>query len=364
MAIPVRYDLYEPVTGPLADVAQLDPAGTACQPLPPESLAGRVALVAYSGCRFEQKLINAQEAGAELRTLLEADPTLEVTLKFTLAATAVSPNRVAFFSSRGPSAGETIKPDLLAAGMQLLIATQGWDPRGGMCAPSGYAAAQGTSFAAPLVAGAAAALKAARPGLTVEQYRSLLANSAAPLLEEGDKTAPVQQAGAGLLNLDAALRSTLTAWPVSLSFGADHASEELSTELLVTNLGSAGALLEFSAVAEDGDAEIRVPYWHAVGSASPRHITVLKPASQGAPGSAHQLWIRVTDPAGIALPWEEPRAAALSGGGAVLGVTSLDSEYPGVWSVEVQLGDEAGSNVFEIEAGGARKEVIIEARAP
>ena len=444
VAIPVRYDLREPVSGPLADVADIDPSGTACQPLPEGSLTGRVALIAYGGCRFEQKLTYAQQAGAagaviyadvaglespqmavgratlpasvvrnpdgaELRARLKAEGALEVTLKFTLAAATVNPNQVAFFSSRGPVAAEVIKPDLAAAGMQLLVATQRWEPRGGMYAATGYSAAQGTSFAAPLVAGAAAVLKAARPGLTTGQYRSLVVNSAAALLLGDGKPAAVQEAGAGLLDLDAALRSAITTAPVSLSFGADDASGEVSRTLTVANAGGLSTLVAVSVEAEeagpapvlstlslqleaggsqrltvglstaglasgvyqgylrirDASAEtgMRVPYWYAVRAPAPRYITVLDHALQGVPGQPLRLWMRVTDPAGLAVAGVEPRVIALSGGGQALGVTWLEPEYPGLWSLELRLGNEPGNNVFEIEAGGVRKEVVIEALA-
>jgi hypothetical protein len=278
-----------------------------------------------------------------------------------------------------------------------------------MYAASGYAAAQGTSFAAPLVAGAAAVLKAVRPGLGAQQYRSLLVGTAATLWLDSGGVAPAPHAGAGLLDLDAALRSTVTTSPVSLSFGADSAEPEAIGTLTVANAGTSRSLLSITAVPADGgpapsvssssltldsgasenltvtlsaaglapgvyqghlrihdaaaEAEIRVPYWYAVRSAAARYITVLSHALQGAPGQTLPLYLRVTDAAGLTLPSAEPRAAVLSGGAQVLGVSYLDPQYPGVWAVEVQLGAEPGNNVFEIEAGGLRKEVVIEGRA-
>ena len=432
VALPVRYNLTEPATGPLADVSPLDGTATACQELPAESLAGRIALIAYGGCRFEQKLLNAQRAGAlaaviyaetatletalmatgqatlpasiirfsegrELQSRLQADPTLEVTLKFALKASTVSPNEVAYFSSRGPVPGDALKPDLLAAGLELLVATQSWEPRGAMFSASGYAAAHGTSFAAPLVAGAAAVLKAARPGLSADQYRSLLVNTASVL-----PAAPLHWAGAGTLNLDAAVRATLTAAPVSLVFGPEPARA-----LTLTNLGPAPAAVSLSALSVgDGPApslsastlaleaggtatltvalpaaglapgvyqgflhvraasgeETRVPYWRAVASSQPRYITLLTSALQGAPDSSIQVPFRVTDSAGLILSALQPQATALAGGGQVLSVTSLEPVFPGVWNLDLRLGSTAGNNVVSIEAAGLRKEVVIEVR--
>ncbi len=432
IAVPVRYDLTEPVTGPLADVAPLDGTATGCQPLPDSSLAGRIALLAYGGCRFEQKLLNAQRAGAaaaviyaetasmdpallavgqatlpasiirlaegrELQSRLQSDPALEVTLKFALKGSTVSADELAYFSSRGPVPGGAVKPDLVAAGLQLLVATQSWEPRGPMYSASGYAAAQGTSFAAPLVAGAAAILKAARPGLSIEQYRSLLIHSASPL-----SSAPVQYAGAGSLNLEAALRARLTVSPVPVDFtagsaraltvanlgtapaavclsvqpAADGPAPALSTSGLTLEPGASGTVSvtwpaadlppgAYQGILRIGDcandAALRVPYWYAVRSPVPRYITLLTGALQGAPGSAIQVPVRVTDRAGLAL-FVEPRVTALAGGGQVVAVKSLEPVFPGIWNLEVNLGSQPGNNVFEIEAGGLRKEVVIEGR--
>jgi subtilisin family serine protease len=73
-------------------------------------------------------------------------------------------------SSRGPSvfrvnrptAENGIKPEVVAVGTDLYMATQKYDPNGDMYDPSGYTAAQGTSFAAPMVAGVAAMVKQQR----------------------------------------------------------------------------------------------------------------------------------------------------------------------------------------------------------
>ena len=55
-------------------------------------------------------------------------------------------------------------------------------------------------------AGAAAVLKGARPGLTGQQYRSLLVNNATGV------AGTVSQAGAGVMNLAAAVSGTIAAW--------------------------------------------------------------------------------------------------------------------------------------------------------
>ena len=70
-----------------------------------------------------------------------------------------------------------IKPDLVAVGANIYTAAQKLDPGGELYDPSGYGVFDGTSFSAPLVSGAVALVKAARPGLTAAQYRSLVINN-------------------------------------------------------------------------------------------------------------------------------------------------------------------------------------------
>lgn len=82
---------------------------------------------------------------------------------------------VATFSSRGPTADGRIKPDVSAPGVQVwVLDTQ--DPRG-------YGRLNGTSFATPLVAGAAALLRQIHPQLSGVEVRDALryaGNNAAP----------------------------------------------------------------------------------------------------------------------------------------------------------------------------------------
>lgn len=68
----------------------------------------------------------------------------------------------------------------------------------------------------------------ARPGLTVDQYRSLLINTAAGVESKGWPR-----------GWSAALNSTVTAYPTSLSLGAGGRDPLLNRALTLTNIGSA-----------------------------------------------------------------------------------------------------------------------------
>ena len=77
-----------------------------------------------------------------------------------------STGALATFSSRGPTADGRIKPDVTAPGVQVwVVNTQ---------APGGVGRLNGTSFAAPLVAGAAALLREIHPQLTGVEVRDAL----------------------------------------------------------------------------------------------------------------------------------------------------------------------------------------------
>ena len=149
---------------PLVDISsKLDSTGLACNPLPANSLTGDIALILRGTCTFEVKLDHAQQAGAVAALIytyssspdaivmavgtatlpaemvsnqdgltikqLVASPA-KATMSFTQAAFATDPNRIAGFSSLGPSVDLSIKPDLLAVGENFYTAAQSTDPSG------------------------------------------------------------------------------------------------------------------------------------------------------------------------------------------------------------------------------------------
>ena len=225
-----------PLTAGLIDVASLDSQGLACNALPSGSLNGMVVLILRGVCAFETKLTNAQRAGAvaalvyateqapdpipmnvgaatlpaemvrygdgaAIKSKLAQDSGVVASLHFTRGAVAVTANRRSNFSAAGPNVDIAIKPDLVAVGSDVYTATQTVDSNGDMYSADGFVLVDGTSFSAPIVAGAVALLKSARPGLTVDQYRSLIINSTMDALAGGSsgKLAGLQVAGSGSL---------------------------------------------------------------------------------------------------------------------------------------------------------------------
>ena len=423
-----------PVTAPIFDIARLDPSSLACQSLPAGSLRGSIAVILRGDCTFEEKLNNAGRAGA-LAALVyaradnpEAIPmavgaaTLpammvsngdgvslldaarkgadSLTMNFLLSAIAVNPARISGGSSRGPGTDLGIKPDLLAVGSSVYTAAPLDSPG------KGYTVASGTSLSSPMVAGAAAVLKAARPGLTDAQYRSLLVNSSSTFSLDSVTPGPVEQTGSGLLNLEAAVRSTITAAPVSLSFGTLGSTVNTAQSFRLTNLsseadtfsllvqqvsGSTAPTLSSDAVqlgpgeskaveiriegsslppgeysgfalvhsAQTG-SEARIPYWLGVPSDVAEKLVVPEPPTSGKIGSTQTILVRASDKSGIPLV-RDPVVTAVSGGGTVVSTRSIDRQYPGFYQIQVKLGDIIGPYEFKIESAGASASVTIRA---
>ncbi|WP_406466545.1 S8 family serine peptidase [Streptomyces sp. NBC_01594] len=110
-----------------------------------------------------------------------------------------STDDVAWFSSQGPRVGDGgLKPEITAPGVDVLAARSQYAPEG----EGRYQTLSGTSMATPHVAGAAALLAAARPGLTGAQLKDLLVSSS--------KQTPQYdafQAGSGRVDVSAALHA-------------------------------------------------------------------------------------------------------------------------------------------------------------
>lgn len=102
------------------------------------------------------------------------------------------------YSGRGPSIFSLKKPDLVAPGTHI-ISTSYRCRRNGNSYVDIYEAKSGTSFATPLVSGAAALLMEKRPSMTIEEIKYRLCYTATDLQE------PWNKQGWGMLNIQRAL---------------------------------------------------------------------------------------------------------------------------------------------------------------
>ena len=428
------------VSGTLLDVAQVDSSGLACTALPAGAAAGRIALVLRGTCTFAAKLTNLaaagakaaivynnaggsafssgsvtvgtatlaalfvnQDEGAGLKAGAAADDGLQVAMDFTGVTAFPARTDVAEFSSRGPSVGSALKPDLVAVGEEIVTGAQETYPGGESYSANGYIDTAGTSFSAPLAAGAAAVLKGARPGLTGAQYRSLLINSAAGATVQEGQDATVSQAGAGVLNLAAAVSGTVTAAPTSLNFGTG-AAVDATLALTLTNVGTAADTYTIRAVQPKGGAAVpalsqesvsiaagasrqvnltlqasglaageyggyleiagtanatvaRVPYWFAAPGAAPAGVSVLYQDwyDTARASSTAAVVFRVVDAAG--LPYSGAIAPAVSGTNGTVLRTYRSGTIPGTYAVDIRMG--TAPMTVNIVVGGVTESVVI-----
>jgi len=163
-------------------------------------------------------------------------------------------DEIAEFSSRGPRIGDlAIKPDVTAPGVDIVAAkaagTEMGDPVG-----EHYVTASGTSMATPHVAGAAALLAQQHPDWTASELKPTLMASATP---HPELSAFGQ--GAGRVDLAQAIAQTVTADPVSLSFGVarwPHDDDTPVTEKLTYhNHGDTDLTLSLTASMTGPDGE-------------------------------------------------------------------------------------------------------------
>jgi len=315
------------------------------------------------------------------------------------AGAPLDPNGISGFSSRGPSRSNNLKPDMVAVGDNIFLADSTLKANA-----TGVTITQGTSFATPSVAGAAATVMSFRPGLTSAQYRSLLVNSSTLLRDIEGKAQPVRYQGAGRLNLPAALDMLVTAEPTSLNFGRGSGAPDVAREVTLTNLGkdpvtisnsiesydgrlgptiaadvpatlAAGATgkfaLKFAGMGLTGEyqgaivisnatnnAATRIPYWYGVDSKVPAGFTFFKlPGSPQKSGAEVQFYGRVVDSSGIDISGVEFTVEPTEGGGSFVSA-EFSKELPGIFAVTLKTGA-SGTNVFTFKAGNASRKLEI-----
>lgn len=262
-------------------------------PYPPLALTGAIALIERGTCAFSEKVFNAQRAGAiaaivynsvaggdSLQSMPAGDHAGEVTIPawFMRRSSGLAmvehrsanagaqasfaaklrpvPNVadvVAGFSSRGPTAEQTLKPDVVAPGVDVLSAGYG---SGEFPADlRGFGAISGTSMATPHVAGAAALLVQAHPEWTPAQVKSALMSTAADsvFLDSARKErAGVLDRGAGRIDLAKAVDPGLTFDRPSLSAGNLPAGRSVAFRVTATDAAGVGGVWTLRPAASKG----------------------------------------------------------------------------------------------------------------
>lgn len=243
----------------------LDPDNpTESNPFPPGSLDGKIVMVDRGACFFSEKIFNIGQAGGILGIIAQNtdDPPFpggfgdntpepeipgymislaagdllrnnDTLVTFDPANVRIATQATTTFSSRGPQGFDNrIKPEIAAPGV-ITGAASGTG--------TGVLTSQGTSFSAPMVAGAAALMLDAFPGQTPLQIKQRLINGAETGIENelaSGVLAPITRIGGGEVRVDRSNELPAVAYQANdpagggLSFGIVRAARETTTRIL------------------------------------------------------------------------------------------------------------------------------------
>ncbi len=256
---PIKDNLFGPA--PYLPVVALGVPSLACDSLPAGSLSGQVALIERGICPFSLKVFNAQQAGASAAMIYNSEAGGEALIQMAagehadeISIPAISlprsvglglidwyskaggaarvqidprarvidqaPDVLAAFSSRGPTFQHSLKPDIVAPGVNIL--SSGFADGEGNQKHLGFGIVSGTSMATPHVSGAAALLKQIHPSWSPADIKSALMSTAiTDIWLDLDHTQPasVLDRGAGRIQVDRAASPGLLFDRPALSFG-------------------------------------------------------------------------------------------------------------------------------------------------
>ncbi len=226
------------------------------------------------------KVKQALAQGAATAKLDPADP-----------YTGVGAELLAGFSSRGPSAVDgRLKPEIAAPGFSIDSARvgSGNEPR----------RSQGTSQASPVVAGAAALVRQARPAFSPMEVKAALMNSTEALADLSSQLYQTSIVGSGRVAVERAVAQLVTAGAdveageVGVAFGAVTSDVATTVERTVTlkNHGTAEVTLDASVVATHVLPGVSVSVTPSTVKVAPgqsatvKAVLALDPAALGSPG--------------------------------------------------------------------------------
>ena len=316
-------------TGPIsAPLIQTQPANGCSALSNAAAVKGNIALIDRGVCSFIQKFNNAVSAGALAVVIIDDEddplpfamgggdpgsvPIPGVMIRMADGAkvkqslaqgpasakldpadpyTGVGAELLAGFSSRGPSAVDgRVKPEIAAPGFSIDSARvgSGSEPR----------RSQGTSQASPVVAGAAALVRQARPAFSPMEVKAALMNSTEPLADLASQLYQTSIVGSGRVAVERAVAQQITAGAnveageVGVAFGAVTSDVPTQAERSVTlkNHGTAEVTLDASVIATHvlpgvsvtvEPKSVKLP---AGQSATVKAVLSLDPTALGSPG--------------------------------------------------------------------------------
>lgn len=304
----------------------------------PKRVKGKIVLIERGSIPFTEKAINAMKKGAigviiynnvegEFAGGLEIDLPLPVVSvskengqflkKYIKNQPYIKTNykhvedSIADFSSRGPVTYTwDIKPDVVAPGVAIESTI-----------PNGYESLQGTSMAAPHVAGAAALIKQAHPNWNPDQIKAALMNTAKLLMNKEKYYSTIEQ-GAGRIQIDKAVKADTLIYPSSFSFGLFHHEdqrEQKKVTLTIDNQSSFEKSYSFDLPKAQNGLQWKLPKTFTVSPKSKKKITVsLDITPSVLEKGIHSSWLTILeDGKEIKLPYiyviEEPNYPRIMG---------------------------------------------------
>lgn len=435
------------LTAPMALASDLGNQD-ACDPFRAASLVGTIVVAKRGGCWFVDKIENADQAGAvgvvvyndtgtdellQMSSLEDTDipayflgaqagaalvglaPSDSLTLDAAPSASPSDWNAVGEHSSRGPTPGLNLKPDLAAPGVWVYSAAARLTARLGAFRPSGFREVSGTSFAAPVVAGGAALVWQEHPELTAREVASALINTARQDLVEGGAAARMASVGAGLVDLQRALEPIATVEPPTVGFGRFTALDlPIWQEILVTNrtrskhsyriaveprdadlraavtlngfheaefqldpgqyvavqvtleglLPEPGSYEGYLRVTRSGEeADLKVPYLYVVGGNPPNNSLAITDSHQrGLAGEGARKFLagKFVDAHGAPVAGMAVQFSVREGDAQILAATSTTDDY-GVARAQVEFGAAPDEQVVVAAGGGLEIPFLFEA---
>jgi subtilisin family serine protease len=252
-------------------------------------ITGNIALISRGSCDFVDKVENAYDAGAvgvvvfnnvkgappiimggdptaktvipafmvgnepgenlvDWETMYPGEAALQIGADTTKIPDAKPADIIADFSASGPDIALNVKPDIVAPGVDILSSV----------ADNEWSTYQGTSMAAPHVAGAAVLLRQLYPSWSVHEIKSALMTTAKVdgLYNDYSQTDPAgaMDRGAGRIDLVAAGDPGIVVDMPSLSFGEMEPGETMTYTVTATNVAATGTDHTYTtAISETGN---------------------------------------------------------------------------------------------------------------
>lgn len=245
--------------------------------------------------KADEQVIEDEEVKADEEVKIE-EKSEAVKIKVDLnGKTTTEADKLAEFSSRGPSSDETIKPDITAPGVGIFSTYPEYinNPEEGIDYTTAYARIDGTSMASPHIAGIVALMLQNNKELTPEQVKVAMMNNAEALAQDYG----VNEIGAGRVNAYDAVHCDISIKVLdkcesldanydkvevdyitgSMSFDRISKSEEdlsKSLELQVVNAGSTNKTFNISVEFLDENVGAKNAAINGVTLDIPKNVTI------------------------------------------------------------------------------------------